>query len=318
MLEQEGGHLLSGTGHVWARHDLSFQGDQRISFRLKLLQDRVHLIVRLTDSSRYYIGFADDGSYLSKQYFPTDFRENLAVYTRAHNLSRWVEVVILLQGSRIDFFVDGTLEWSYTDPQPLLSGSLAFETLDSSRAQVDDICIETASSLAATATRLVATATQPSVSTPGWIRLGGPIGGLGYDVRMRPEDPDVMFVTDANAGVFMSMDEGKNWFPSNQGITVRIGITGDAIPVFSLTIDPNDNNIVWVGTQNTRGIFKSIDGGRTWTRMDRGITEQDGITFRGFTVEPGNSDIVYAAGEIASWIWAGGDVRGVSSRWLRA
>jgi photosystem II stability/assembly factor-like uncharacterized protein len=121
---------------------------------------------------------------------------------------------------------------------------------------------------------------------------------------MRPDDLDVMFVTDANEGVFESLDGGINWFPSSEGITTRTGATGDAIPIFCLTIDPNDNDIVWAGTQNTRGIFKSVDGGSTWTKMDRGIVEQDGITFRGFTVDPGNSDVVYAAAEISSWIWS--------------
>ncbi|MBT8197103.1 MAG: hypothetical protein KJO84_01250, partial [Acidimicrobiia bacterium] len=65
-----------------------------------------------------------------------------------------------------------------------------------------------------------------------WTRTGGPIGGLGYDVRMRPDDPDTMLVTDAGTGMFMSTDAGSTWFPVNDGITTRTGPTGDAIPVF--------------------------------------------------------------------------------------
>ncbi len=34
-----------------------------------------------------------------------------------------------------------------------------------------------------------------------WAKLGGPQGGLGYDIRMRPDNPDIMFVTDAWAGI---------------------------------------------------------------------------------------------------------------------
>jgi len=137
-----------------------------------------------------------------------------------------------------------------------------------------------------------------------WIRTGGPLGGLGYDVRMRPDDPDTMLVTDAFAGVFASTDGGANWEPSNDGITVRTGATGDSIPVFCLTIDPHDPDVVWAGAQYLRGIFRSNDGGRTWQEMDRGVVEQEGITFRGFTVDPGDSEVVYAAAEISSW--AGG------------
>jgi photosystem II stability/assembly factor-like uncharacterized protein len=138
-----------------------------------------------------------------------------------------------------------------------------------------------------------------------WVRLGGPLGGLGYDVRMRPDNPDTMYVTDAFAGVFVSTDGGANWVPSVEGITARSGETGDAIPIFSLTIDPNDHNILWAGTQNVRGIFKSVDGGQSWSERVEGIVERDGITFRGFTVDPTDSETVYAAAEISSWAWAG-------------
>ena len=52
-----------------------------------------------------------------------------------------------------------------------------------------------------------------------WVRTGGPLGGLGYDVLMRPGDPDTMLVTDAFAGVFLSTDGGTSWAPSSDGIT---------------------------------------------------------------------------------------------------
>lgn len=143
-----------------------------------------------------------------------------------------------------------------------------------------------------------------------WVRTGGPLGGLGYDVRMRPDNPDVMYVTDAWTGVFMSTDGGRNWSPSSEGITTRTGESGDAIPVFSLTIDPNDHDILWAGTQFQRGIFKSTDGGRTWTEMSNGVVEREGITFRGFAVDPRSSGTVYAAAEVSSWAWNGQELRG--------
>ena len=149
----------------------------------------------------------------------------------------------------------------------------------------------------------VATATPVDLSTLTWVNTGGPLGGLGYDVRMRPDNPDIMFVTDAKAGVFKSTDGGQNWYPSNNGITARTGETGELIPVFSLTIDPNNPDIVWAGTQAQRGVFKSTDGGENWAKMDKGIIEQ-GLSIRGFSVEPGNSDVVYLAAEVSSWDWA--------------
>jgi photosystem II stability/assembly factor-like uncharacterized protein len=143
-----------------------------------------------------------------------------------------------------------------------------------------------------------------------WTKLGGPQGGLGYDIRMRPDNPDIMFVTDAWAGVHRSADGGLNWININEGITTRAGPSGDAVPVFCTAIDPNNHDIVWVGTQNARGIYRSEDGGNTWEKRTAGIVEDTGITIRGIAVEPGNSNVVYAAAEISSFHWAGRNILG--------
>jgi len=198
------------------------------------------------------------------------------------------EIEIVGSGQHLRFLVDGELEWEYTDPNPLSGGTFAFETLEDSAAFIDDI-------------RVFGQASNTSLT---WVRTGGPLGGLGYDVRMRPDNPDMMYVTDAWAGIFISTDGGQTWHPSNQGINTRTGESGDAIPVFSLTIDPHVHDTIWIGTQNVRGIFKSTDAGQTWVEKDNGIVENEGITFRGFTVDPRSSDIVYAAAEISSYAWS--------------
>lgn len=150
-----------------------------------------------------------------------------------------------------------------------------------------------------------------------WARLGGPLGGMGYDIRMRPDNPDIMYVTDATAGVHMSTDGGQTWAPLNEGIDARTGPSGDAIPIFCLTIDPNNNDILWAGTLSMRGIYRSEDGGQTWEKRTNGIVEGSGLTIRGFAVELGNSNVVYAAGEVASWEWAGREIRGRATDLVR-
>ncbi len=145
--------------------------------------------------------------------------------------------------------------------------------------------------------------------TGQWESTGGPIGGLGYDVRIHPTNKSVMFVTDNYAGIGRSTDGGANWSKSNTGIDLDYGPTSDAVPIFSLTIDPNDPNTVWVGTDASLdmtgakefGIYKSTDGGQTWTKKINGISLEAGdkfLTFRGFTIEPGNSNLVYAQAEV--------------------
>jgi photosystem II stability/assembly factor-like uncharacterized protein len=133
-----------------------------------------------------------------------------------------------------------------------------------------------------------------------WVKVGGPIGGLGYDVRYLSNDDDgrnTMFVTDNYSGVNKSTDGGENWFASNSGIEARTGFSGDAIPVFSLTVDPNKPNIIWAGLKDIKGAYKSTDYGATWKEVTPNIPE-DQFVFRGFTVMPGRSDIVFAQGEL--------------------
>lgn len=147
----------------------------------------------------------------------------------------------------------------------------------------------------------------PAYQSETWVYTGGPLGGLGYDVRMDPRNPDVMYVTDAYAGVFKSTDGGKNWSLINNGIQPYFGPSSDALPVFSLTIDSNNPDTVWTGTQYSSSIYRSNDAGASWQQMntgDNGIMEKF-LSTRGFTVEPGNSNVVYFAAEISSWEWNG-------------
>jgi len=280
--------MLTGQGHKWAWPHAGPWQDFRLQFRLNLQQGAIHLVYRLNDTGRYFIGFHEEGSYLKKQYWPETFVDLLERPVELRNLGRWHEIEISGDGPQLRFSVDGELEWQYDDPDPLLGGSFAFETLEDSVAHIDDI-------------RVFGSVSSTAMN---WVRTGGPLGGLGYDVRMRPDNPDVMYVTDAWAGVFLSPNGGRSWYPSSQGITTRTGESGDAIPVFCLTIDPHDNDTIWIGTQNVRGIFKSTDAGQTWVEKDNGIVEREGITFRGFTVDPRSSDIVYAAAELASFAWS--------------
>ncbi len=285
----DGGHVLHGQGHSFAQYRGDAWGDYSLVLRVKIVEGRIHLNYRLGDCVRYFIGFDAQTLELSKT-SPCGTHTTLKTVTQERSPDRWYEVRIAGSGGKIDVYVDGVLRLTYTDPDPLLYGSIGLETLDGAEFYVDDVKVTG----------------QPSATTGlAWVRTGGPLGGLGYDIRMTPGNPDIMYVTDAWSGVHKSTDGGMTWTPTNEGITTRTGESGDAIPVFCLTLDPSNADIIWIGTQNTRGIFRSIDAGRTWERRDNGIVEDQGITFRGFAVDPHDSRIVYAAAELSSWAWAG-------------
>lgn len=143
---------------------------------------------------------------------------------------------------------------------------------------------------------------DPAYMSEPWVRTGGPIGGLGYDIRYNFADPTIWYVTDDWSGFHMSTDNGLTWTRSNEGITSRK--VPDGIPVFCVTVDQHNPNILWLGTDGPGDIFKSYDGGHSWVLMRNGIDPNLlPMAFRGFTVDPRTSDIVYAMGEIASPAW---------------
>lgn len=140
-----------------------------------------------------------------------------------------------------------------------------------------------------------------------WTRMGGPSGGIGYDIKVHPGNPNIMYVTDALAGVHKSTDGGITWVSVNQGIDARVGPSNDHIPAFCVTIDPNNPDVIWVGMTEFKGVYRSANGGATWEKRTNGIVENAGLTVRGIAVQPGNSNVVYAAGELNSFAWAGSE-----------
>jgi len=290
-------YVLSGEGHYWAEPHVDGWVDCVIEARIKLISGGFHFNFRMSEQrisptdrvfSRYFLGLSEHGLYLEKQK-GSNFS---SLYHSPVPLEQgsWHVVRIVLEGPSIKVYLDNGLTIDLVDSaEPLLFGTFAFETWDDSHAHFDDV---------------VVFGEPPPAPPPGytWVKTGGPSGGLGYDVRIQPLNKNIMFVTDNPSGVNKSYDAGTTWTQRNKGITTRTGPSGDGIPIFSLTIDPSNPNIVWAGTQNAKGIYKSTDGGETWVKKDNGVTEGNEISFRNFGVHPQNSDIVFAGAEISTGI----------------
>jgi photosystem II stability/assembly factor-like uncharacterized protein len=91
-------------------------------------------------------------------------------------------------------------------------------------------------------------------------------------------------------GVFKSTDGGKTW--KNMGLV-------ESRHIGRIVIDPIDHNIVYVaatghlwGPNMERGVFKTIDGGLTWTQA-LFVDEQTGAT--DLVMDPSNNKVLYAA-----------------------
>lgn len=105
------------------------------------------------------------------------------------------------------------------------------------------------------------------------------------------------------------------WKTTNAGIEYNpIFDKEGSYSIGCITIDPNNSNIIWVGTgenNNQRsvaygdGIYKSINGGKSWLHMGLKMSEHIGKII----VHPDNSDIVFVAA--IGPLWSKGGDRGL-------
>ena len=285
----DGNHVLHGTGHIWTTLVPSEELGEIESFesRINLLKGSIHVNYRIAKSgSRYFVNMDGRSLTLIKMGYTklTPIFTDLNSKELSISYGKWHTLRIAGSGNHLQVYLDDTLQIDYTDEKdPYMTGSIAFESLDGGDVLIDDVILKGQS---------------PAATPPGlnWIFTGGPRGGIGYDIRFNPLDQNNIWVTDAFAGVHQSTDGGLTWNARNEGIDVRSGFSGDAIPVFSLTIDPINPNIIWAGVMGTRGLYKSTDGGQTWVRKDNGIKDQLNMEMRGITVDPFDSNIVYCGG----------------------
>ena len=120
----------------------------------------------------------------------------------------------------------------------------------------------------------------------------GPVGNRVSAVMGVPGDPNTYYIGAASGGVFKSVDGGVHWEP--------VFDDQPAASIGALAIDPINPNVVWAGTGETfirsnvsigNGIYKSTDGGKTWSHMGLEKTGRIGRIL----IHPTNPDIVLVA-----------------------
>jgi len=126
-----------------------------------------------------------------------------------------------------------------------------------------------------------------------------PVGSIGA-IALAPSAPGTLYVGTGEAdmrsdiaqglGMFKTTDDGRTW--TSAGL-------GDSRQIAKVLVDPSDANTVLVaalghayGPSDERGVFRSTDGGKTWTRTlfkDRDTGAID------LVADPSNPKILYAA-----------------------
>ena len=127
--------------------------------------------------------------------------------------------------------------------------------------------------------------------------------GRIVDIAVDPADKKRWFLAVASGGV---------WRTENAGVTFTPVFDGEgSYSIGCVTIDPRNPYVIWVGTGENNsqrsvgygdGVYKSQDGGKSWTNVGLKASEHIGRIL----VDPRDSNVVWVAAQGPLWS-AGGD-----------
>jgi len=151
---------------------------------------------------------------------------------------------------------------------------------------------------------------DPLASAIGAVRFRsiGPavVSGRISDIAVDPTDKYTWYVAAASGGLWKTTNAGTTFSP--------IFDSEGSYSIGEVVIDPNNRHVIWVGTGENNaqrsvsygdGVYKSIDGGRSWTNMGLPNSEHIGRII----VDPRNSDVVFVASQ--GPVFNGGGDRGL-------
>ena len=137
------------------------------------------------------------------------------------------------------------------------------------------------------------------------LRSIGPafMSGRISDIVIDPSDKSTWYVGVGSGGIFKTTNAGTTW--------EAIFEDQDAYSIGCIAIDPQDSNVIWVGTGENvsgrhvgygSGVYRSLDGGETWENMGLEASEHIGM----IRIDPRDSKTIFVAAQGPLWS-AGGD-----------
>ncbi|MCA8956589.1 MAG: hypothetical protein KDC87_10980 [Planctomycetes bacterium] len=116
---------------------------------------------------------------------------------------------------------------------------------------------------------LVTDGTSAGLDSTGWEQLGpGNVGGRIRAIAIHPTQTNIMFVGGVSGGIWRSADSGASWRAVDDAM--------DNLAITSIVFDPSNSNTLYAATGEGfgnadsirgAGVFKSTDGGTSWSRL---------------------------------------------------
>ena len=103
-----------------------------------------------------------------------------------------------------------------------------------------------------------------------------------YAIEILDTTPRTLFVATQDGGIYKSIDDGVTWLQKNTGLT--------STTLRDIKADPFNNQVLITGS--FEGVFRSADGGETWSPVQTTEPFFPGIHFAWDPAQPG---VVYAA-----------------------
>ena len=134
-------------------------------------------------------------------------------------------------------------------------------------------------------------------------------------VMIDPHDPTTIFAAGWTSGLWKSTDNGVSWFNlqpdmvyieklvadllrpdtlyANGSRSVDGGVSFTDLGVHKITLDPNNQDVLYSHYGYGSSVAKSVDWGATWNSLSTPLIENEGIST--LIVDPLNPNLVYLA-----------------------
>jgi oligoxyloglucan reducing-end-specific cellobiohydrolase len=152
--------------------------------------------------------------------------------------------------------------------------------------------------------------TYPQV--PFTMASNGDDRSAGERLAVNPFQPNQLLMGTRSSGLWVSNDNAQSW---TKVASFPVSASPDGFGLQFVVFDPNNNGVIYVGAYTTSLVYRSADGGTTWTSLpavtwpysvgngtrpptpNRGVINPDGSFYVTFSDDRGPSNMSYGVVE---------------------